>query len=111
MLSNCGTGSLESPLDSKEIKTILKKINLEKFIGRIDSEAETPVLWPSNVKNWLVGKDPDAGKNLGQEEKGVTEDEKVGWHHRLNQHEFEQTPEDSEGQGSLVSCGPWGRKE
>ena len=70
------------------------------FIGRIDAEVEAPRLWPPDAKSWLIGKDPDAGKDWGQEEKGATEDEVVGWHHQLNGHEFEQTLEDSEGQGS-----------
>ena len=80
------------------------------FIGRTDAEAETPVLWPPDTKSWLIRKDLDAGKNRGQEEKGLTEDELVGWHHWLNGHEFEQTPEDSDGQGSLACCSPWGRR-
>ena len=78
---------------------------------RTDAEAEAPVLWPSDVKSWLIGKDPDAGKDWGQKKKGVTEDEMVGWHHHPNGHEFEQTPGDNEGQGSLVCCSPWGCKE
>ena len=81
------------------------------FIGRTDAEAEAPILWPPDAKSQLTGKDPDAGKDWRQEEKGMTEDEMVGWHHRLNGHEFEQTLEDSEGQGSLVCCSPWGGKE
>ena len=81
------------------------------FIGRTDVEAETPVLWPPDGKNWLVWKDSDAGKDWRQEEKGTTEDEMVGWHHRLNGHEFEQALGDGEGQGSLACCRPWGHKE
>ena len=73
--------------------------------------AETTILWPPNVKSQLIGKYLDAGKDWGQEEKRVTEDEMVGWHHQLNGHEFEQTPRDREGQGSLACCSPWGRKE
>ena len=69
------------------------------------------ILWPPDAKSWLIWKDLDAGEDWGQEKKGVTEDEMIGWHHRLNGHEFEQTPGDSEGQGGLVSCSPWGRKE
>ena len=76
-----------------------------------DVEAETPILWPPDGKSQLIGKDPDAGKDCRQEEKGTTEDEMVGWHHQLNGHEFEQTPRDSEGQGSLACCGPWSCKE
>ena len=79
------------------------------FTGRTDAEA--PVLWPPDVKSRLIGKDPDAGKDWGQEEKGATEDEMVGWHHWLNGHEFEQTLGDGEGQGSLTHCSPRGHKE
>ena len=81
------------------------------FIGRIDAEAEVPVLWLYDGKSWLIGKDPDAEKDWGQAEKGATEGEMVGWHHWLNAHEFEQTPGDGEGQGSLVCYSPWGCKE
>ena len=77
----------------------------------IDAEAEAPVLWPPDVKSRLIQKDPDAGKDWRQEEKGTTEDEMVGWHHWFNGHEFEQTLGDSEGQGSLAGCSPWGRKQ
>ena len=79
------------------------------FTGRTDAEAETPRLWPPDAKSWLIAKDPNAGKDWGQE-KRATEDEMAGWHHWLNGHEFEQTLGDSEGQGSLVCCSPWGRK-
>ena len=79
------------------------------FMGRTD--AETPILWPLDVKNQLFGKDPDVGKDWGQEEKGVTEDEMVGWHHWFSGHEWEQTPGGREGQGSLVCCSSWGHKE
>ena len=79
------------------------------FIGRTDTEA--PIVWPPDAKSRLIGKDPDAGKNWGQEEKGMTEDEMVGWHHSLTEHEFEQTLGDSERQESLVCCSPWGCKE
>ena len=97
--------ALESPLDSKEIKPVNPKGNQPWiFIGRTDAEAEAPVLWPPDAKSWLIGKDPEAGKDWRQEEKGTTENEMVGWHHRLNGQEFEQTPGDSEGQGSLVCC-------
>ena len=81
------------------------------FIGRTDAEAETPILWPPDARNWLSGKDPDAGKDWRQEEKGTTEDEMVGWHHWLDGHEFEQTPGAGEGQGNLACCSPWGHKE
>ena len=103
---------LESPLDCREIKPVNPKGGQPWiFTGRTDSEAEAPVLWPLDAKSRLIGKDPDAGKDWGQEEKGTTENEMVGWHHWLNGHDFEQTPRDREGQGSLVCCSPWGRKE
>ena len=81
------------------------------FIGRTDAEAEAPILWSSDSKSRLIRKDPDAGKDWRQEEKGTTEDKMVGWHQRLNGHEFKQAPGDGEGQGSLVCCSPWGCKE
>ena len=81
------------------------------FIGRTDAEAETPILGPPHVKSWLIGKDPDAGRDWGQEEKGTTEDEMAGWHHRLDGHEFEWTPGVGDGQGGLACCDSWGRKE
>ena len=92
-------------------QSILKETQSWVFIGRTDAEAETPILWPPHVKSWLIWKDPDAGKDWRWEEKGMTEDEKVGWHHWLNGHEFEQTLGDDEGQGSLACCSPWGWKE
>ena len=104
--------TLESLLDSKEIKPVHPKWNQSRiFTGRTDAKAEAPILWPPDAKSQLIGKDPDAGKDWRQEEKGTTEDETVGWHHQLNGHEFEQAPGDGEGQGSLVCCSPWGRKE
>ena len=81
------------------------------FIGRTDVEAKTPILWPSYVKNWLIWKGPDAGKDWRREEKGTTEDELAGWHHWLNGHESEWTPGGGDGQGGLACCGPRGRKE
>ena len=81
------------------------------FFGRTDAEAETPILWPPAVKNWLIGKDPDAGKDWRQEKKGMTEDEMVGWHHWLDRHEFEQAPGVGDGQGSLAWCSSWGHKD
>ena len=103
---------LLSPLNSREIKPVNPKGNQSWiFIERIDAEAEAPVLWPLNAKRWLVVKDPDSGKVRRQEEKGTTEDEMVGWHHWLNGHEFEQTPEDREGQRRLACCSLWGHKE
>ena len=92
--------TLESPLDSKKIKLV----NLWPFTGRTDAEAETPILCPPDVKSWLTVKDPDAAKDWGQKAKGTTEDEMVGWHHWLSGHEFEQTPGNGEGQGSLACC-------
>ena len=103
---------LQSPLDCKEIKPVNPKGNQSWiFIGRTDAAAEAPILCTPDVKSQLIGKDPDAGKNWGQEQKGVTEDEMVGWHHGLNGHEFEQMPGNSEGQESLACCSPWGCKE
>ena len=103
--------TLESLLDCK-VKPIKRKGNQPWiFIGRTDAEVEAPILWPPDAKSRLVGRDPDAGKDWGQKEKGATEDEIIGWHHWLNGHEFEQTPGDSEGQESLACCSPWGDKE
>ena len=104
--------TLESPLDCREIQSVHPKGDQSWiFIGRIDTEAEVVILRPPNVKSWLIGKDPEARKDWGQEEKGMTEDEMVGWHHRLNGHEFEQAPGDSEGQRSLACCSLWSWKE
>ena len=102
--------TLKNPLDSKKIKPVNPKGNQPWiFVERTDAEA--PILWPPDAKNWLTGKDPDAGKDWRQEEKGTTEGEMVEWHHWLSGHEFEQTPGDGEGQGSLPCCSPWGCKE
>ena len=104
--------TLESPLDCKEIQPVHSKGDQSwVFIGRTDAEAETPILWPPDEKNQLIGKDPDAGKDGGQEEKGTTEDEMVGWHHQVNGRESEQTPGVGDGQGGLACCSPRGRKE
>ena len=104
--------ALETPLDCKEIKPVNPRGNQSWiFIGRTNAEAETPILWPPDAKNWLIWKDPDAGKDWRQEEKGMTEDEIVGWHHLLNGYEFEQEPRVGDGQGSLTCCLPWGHKE
>ena len=81
------------------------------FIGRTDAKAEALILWPPNAKSWLIGKDPNAGKDRRQEKKGMTEDEMIRWHHWFNGHEFEKVPGDGEGQGSLACCSPWGHKE
>ena len=103
--------TLESPLAWKEIKPVnLKRNQSWILIGRTDAEAEALILWPPDAKRWLIGKDPDAGKNWRQEEKGMTEDEKAGWHHQHNGQEFEKSLRDSEGQGSLVCCSSWGHK-
>ena len=99
--------TLESPLDCKEIKPVNPKGNQSWIIiGRTDAEAEIPILWPPDVKNQLIWEDPDAGKDWRWEEKGTTEDEMVGWHHRRHGHEFEYTPEVGDGQGSLACCSP-----
>ena len=104
--------AFESPLDCKEIPPVNPKGNQSwTFIGRTDAEAETPKLWPPDAKNWLIGKDPDAGKDWRREEKGTTEDEMVGWHHPLNGHEFEQASGVGGGQGSLACSSSWGCKE
>ena len=98
---------LESPWNCKEIKQVHPKGNQSwMFIGRTDA-----ILWLPDVKNWLIGKDPDAGKDWRQEEKGMTEDEMVGWHHQLDRHKFKQAPGVGDGQGSLACCSPWGCKE
>ena len=103
--------TLESSLDCKEIKPVNPKGNQSWIcIGRTDAEAETPILWLLDAKSWLIWKDPDAGKDQRQEEKGTTEDEMVGWHHRLDGHEFEQALRVGEGQGSLVCWSPWGHR-
>ena len=104
--------TLESSLDCKEIRPVHPKGDQSwVFFGRTDAEAETPVLWPPDAKSWLIWKDPDAGKDWGQEEKGTTEGEMVGWHHRLNGHEFGWTPGVGDGQGGLDCCSSWGHKE
>ena len=102
--------TLESALDCKEIQPVHPKGN-QSWIERTDAEAETPILWPPDVKNWLIGKVPDGGKDWRQEEKGMTEYEMVGWPHRLNGHEFEQALGVGDGQGSLACWSPWGHKE
>ena len=110
VLFNCGFEKfLESPLDCKEIQP--KGDQSWVFIGRTDVEAETPILWPPDAKSWLVGKDSEAGRDWGQEEKGTTEDEMAWWHHRLDGCEFGWTPGIGDGQGILVCCDPWGHKE
>ena len=103
---------LESPLDCKEIQPVHSKGDQSwVFIGENDAKAETPILWPPHVKSWLIGKDSDAGRDWGQEEKGTTEDEMAGWHHWLAGRESEWTPGVGDGQGGLACCDSWGRKE
>ena len=102
----------ESPLDWKEIQPVHSEGDQSwVFFGRNDAKAETPVLWPPHAKSWLNGKDSDAGRNWGQEEKGMTEDEMDGWHHQLDGHEFEWTPGFGKGQGGLRCCDSWGCEE
>ena len=104
--------TLKSPLDCKEIKPVNPKENQTWIsIGGVDDEAELPILWLPDVKNWLIEKDPNTWKDWRKKEKGRTEDEMVGWHHQLNRHEFEWTLVDGEGQGSLVCCSPFCHKE
>ena len=107
MLLNCGVRE-----DCKEIQPVHPRGDQSwVFTGRTDAKAETPVLWPPHVKSWLTGKDSDAGRDWGQEEKGTTKDEMVGWHHPLDGREFEWTPGVGDGQGDLACCDSWGRKE
>ena len=97
--------TLESPLDYKEIQPVHSEGDQSWiFIGRTDAEAEAPILWPPDVKNWLIRKDPDAGKDWRQEKKGMTEDEMVGWHHWLNEHVFEQALGVGDGQERLAAA-------
>ena len=104
--------SLESPLDCKEIKPVNPKgYQLWIFIGGTDAKAEAPILWPPDAKSWLIGKDPDAGKDWRQEKNGMAEDEMFGWYHQLEGHEFEQVLGDGEGQESLACYSPWGHNE
>ena len=104
--------TLVSPLDCKEVQPVHPKADQSwVFTGRTDAKAETPILWPPHVKSWLIGKNPDAGRDWGQEEKGTTEDDMAGWHHRLNRHEFEWTVGVGDGQGGLACCHSWRHKE
>ena len=103
---------LESPLDCKEIQPVHSEGGQPwAFFGRNDAKAETPVLWPPHAKSWLIGKDSDAGRDWGQEEKGTIKDKMAGWHHQLDGHESEWTPGVGDGQGGLACCDSWGRKE
>ena len=102
--------TLENHLDCKEIQPVNPKRKQSWiFIGKTDAEAETPIIWPPDVKNWLTGKDPDAGKYWRQEEKGMTEGGMVGWHHQLNGLEYKQASGVGDGQESLACCSPWGQ--
>ena len=104
--------TLESALDCKEIQPVHSEGDQPwDFFGRNDAKAETPILWPPHVESWLIGKDPDAGRDWGQEEKGMTEDEMDRWHHWLDERESEWTPGVGDGQGGLVGCYSWGHKE
>ena len=104
--------TLESPLGCKEIQPVHPKGDQSwMFTGRTDTEAETPILWPPHAKSWLIGKDSDAGRDSGQEEKGTTEDEMAGWLHWLDGRESEWTPGVGDGQGGLACCNSWGHKE
>ena len=104
--------TLENPLDCKEIQSVHPKGNQPWiFIGRTDAKAEAPILWPPDVKNWLIWKDPDAGRYWRWEEKGMTEDEMILWHHQLDGQEFELFLGTGDGQGGLACCSPWGHKE
>ena len=104
--------TLESPLDCKDIQPVHPKGDQSwVFIGRTYAEAETPILWPPHVKGWLIGKDSDAGRDWGKEEKGIKEDEMAGWHHRFNGHEFGWTPGVGDGQGGLACCDIWSHKK
>ena len=102
---------LRVPWIARRSNQSILKISPGCSFGRTDVEAETPILWPPLLKSWPIGKDSDAGMDWGQEEKGTTEDEMAGWHHRLDGHEFEWTPEVGDGQKGLACCGSWGRKE
>ena len=104
--------TIESHLDCKEIQLVHSKGDwFWVFFGRNDAKAETPVFWPPHAKSWLIGKDSDAGRAWGQEEKGITEDEMAGWHHWLDGHEFEWTLGVGDGHGGLACCDSWGHKE
>ena len=104
--------TLESPLDCKEIQPVHSEGDQPwDFFGRSDAQPEAPILWPPRAKSWLIGKDSDAERGLGQGEKGMTEDEMAGWHHQLDGHEFGWTPGAGDGQGGLACCDSWGRKE
>ena len=110
MLLNCGVGE-DSWESLGEIQPVHSEDQPWDFFGRNDAKAETPIVWPPHAKNWLIGKDSDAGRDWGQEEEGTTEDKMAGWHHRLDGRESEWIPGVGDGQGGLVCCDSWGRKE
>ena len=107
----CWRRLLRVPWTARSNQSILKEINLEYSLEKLMLRLKAPLLWPPDEKSQLIGKDPNSGKDWRQEVKGMIEDEMVGWHHQLNGHEFEQTVWNSEGQGSLACCSPWGHKE
>ena len=107
----CWRRLLRVPWTARRSNQSIKEDQAWVFFGRTDAKAETPILWPPHVKSWLIGKDSDAGRDWGQEEKETTEDEVAGWHHWLDGYEFEWTPGVGDGQGGLVCCDSWGRKE
>ena len=112
MLLNCGFGEDSwEPLGPQEDSVYPKGNQSWIFIGNTDAEVETPIIWPPDARNWLTGKDPDAGKDWRQEDMGMTDDEMVGWQHQLYRHEFEQTLRVGDWQGSLVCCSPWGSQK
>ena len=111
MLLNCGVGEASWESVRLQIQPVHPRDQSWVFIGRTDAEAETPTFWLPDVKNWLIGKDPDAGKDWRQEEKGATEDERVGWHHWIDGHASEQALGDDDGEYSLSCYGPWSLKE
>ena len=112
LLNNGVEKTVESPLDCKEIQPVHPEGDQSwVFFGRTDAKAETPILWPPHAKSWLIGKDSDSGRDLGQEEEGMTEDEMAGLHHPLDRHKSEWTPGVGDGQGGLVCCDSWGHKE
>ena len=113
MLSNCGSGedSWESLGQQGDQTSQSQRTSTWIFFGRTDAEAEAPIFWPPGAKSQLTGKDPYAGKDWWQDEKGPTENEMVGWHYWLNPHEFEQAPGDGKRQGNLACCSPWGHRE
>ena len=113
MPTHCSILAWKNPMDKGAWWATVHGVHSSSwiFIGRTDAEAETPILWPPDGKNWLTGKDPDAGKAWRQEKKGMTEDEMAGWHQRLDGHELEQALGVADGQGGLACCSPWSHKK